>query len=163
MTFKDAIRSSLRIADSLVQGYIADITADEMFVQPVTDANHIAWQIGHLIVSERHLVEAAVPGSMPPLPEGFAERHRRDATPSTNPADYLTKEEYIELATQIRAATLAALDRMSDSDFAKPVTARVPPFVKNSGDCFVTIGLHWSLHAGQWVVTRRKLGRARMF
>ncbi len=163
MNFKDAIRSSLRISDSLVQGYLADITPDEMFVQPVNDANHIAWQLGHLIVSERHLVEAAAPGSMPALPDGFAERHRRDAVPSNNPGDYLSKDEYLQLAAQVRAATLAALDRLEESDFDKPVTARVPPFIKCTGDCFTTIGPHWSLHAGQWVVLRRKLGRARMF
>jgi hypothetical protein len=163
MNFKDAVRASLRISDSLVQQYIDDITPEEMFVQPVPDANHIAWQIGHLIVSERNLVEAAVPGSMPPLPEGFAELHRRNSMPSAHPGDYLSKKEYLELAKHVRTATLAALDSMGDSDFDKPITARVPGFVRNAGDCFLTIGLHWSLHAGQWVVTRRKLGRARMF
>jgi len=163
MNVKDSIRSSLRISEVLSQRYLDDISAEEMFVQPVPEANHIAWQLGHLIASERHLVEAAAPGSMPALPEGFAERHRRDATPSTNPADYLTKDEYIELARQIRVATLEALDRMNDEDFDKPVTARVPPFVNCAGDCFATIGPHWSLHAGQWVVLRRKLGRPRMF
>jgi hypothetical protein len=163
MNLKDSIRSSLRISDFLSQGYLADITREEMLVRPVPDANHIAWQIGHLIASERHLVEAAAPGSMPDLPEGFAERHRRDGIASDNPADYLTKEEYIELAKQIRAATLEALDRFNDDDLDKPVAARVPPFVKCAGDCFATIGPHWALHAGQWVVLRRKLGRARMF
>jgi hypothetical protein len=124
MNVKDSIRSSLRISDFLSQGYLADITPEEMFVQPVADANHIAWQLGHLIASERHLVEAASPGSMPALPEGFAERHRRDAAPSTNPADYLTKDEYLQLAKQVRTATLRALDRFNDADFDKPVTAR---------------------------------------
>src|SRR5688500_16805351 len=123
MDFKDSIRSSLRIADTLSRGYLADITPDEMFVAPVPDANHIAWQIGHLINSERALVEAAVPNSMPALPEGFAERHRRDGVPSMNPADYLSKEEYLALAQRVRAGTLAVLNRLSDSDFDKPVSA----------------------------------------
>jgi hypothetical protein len=35
--------------------------------------------------------------------------------------------------------------------------------VKRAGDCFVTVGSHWSAHTGQWVVLRRKLGRPRMF
>ena len=163
MDFKDAIRASLRISDYLVQGYVADITPGEMLHRPVPGANHIAWQFGHLIAAERGLVEAAAPGSMPPLPDGFAERHRRGGNPSDDPADYLSKEEYIELAQQVRAATLQTLDRFSDADFNDPVTARVPPFVKCAGDCFATIGPHWSLHAGQWVVIRRKLNRPVMF
>jgi hypothetical protein len=123
----------------------------------------MAWQLGHLIAAERGLVEAAAPGSMPALPDGFAERHRRDGTASDNPADYLSKEEYLQLADQIRAATLKVLDGFPDADFDKPVTARVPPFVKCAGDCFATIGPHWSLHAGQWVVLRRALNRPVMF
>lgn len=159
MNFKDAIRSALRTADFMAQGYLADITPAEMLARPVDGANHIAWQLGHLITSERHLVEAAAPGSMPPLPEGFAERHRRDRKPTDNAADYLSKEEYLQLAQKVRASTLATLDLFSDADFANPVTARVPPFVKCAGDCFATIAPHWTLHAGQWVVLRRKLGR----
>jgi hypothetical protein len=163
MDFKDAIRSSLNTADFMVQGYLADITPQEMLVRPAKDANHIAWQLGHLIAAERHLVEAAVPGSMPELPDGFAERHRRDGPVSDNPADYLSKDEYLQLAKIVRAATLRALDRFSEADLDQPVTARVPPFVKRAGDCFATIGPHWTLHAGQWVVIRRLLGRPRMF
>jgi hypothetical protein len=163
MNFKDSIRASLRISEFLAQGYLADITPDEMMHRPVPGANHIAWQLGHLIAAERSLVEAAAPGSMPALPEGFAERHRRDSKPSDNAADYLPKEEYLELAKEVRAATLKVLDSLSDADFDKPVTARVPPFVKCAGDCFATIGPHWSLHAGQWVVIRRKLNRPVMF
>ncbi len=163
MNFKDSIRSSLRISDFLAKGYLADIAPDEMLHRPVPGANHIAWQLGHLIAAERGLVEAAAPNSMPALPEGFAERHRRDGTSSDNVADYLSKEEYLQLADKIRAATLEVLNGLADADFDKPVTARVPPFVNCASDCFATIGPHWALHAGQWVVIRRKLNRPVMF
>jgi hypothetical protein len=160
--FKDAIRSSLGMADVLVNRYLEDVAADEMLARPAPDANHIAWQIGHLIQSERHLVEAAVPGSMPPLPAGFTDRHTKDTAGSDNPGDFLTKDEYLRIAKEVRAGTLAALDSLSEADLDKPVTGRVPPFVKRAGECFVLIGPHWSSHSGQWVVLRRKLGRPRM-
>jgi hypothetical protein len=35
--------------------------------------------------------------------------------------------------------------------------------VQTVGDCFVTIGGHWTMHAGQWVVLRRKLKRPVQF
>jgi hypothetical protein len=163
MNFKDAIRATFNMADFFVHGYLGDMTSQELMMRPVPDANHIAWQLGHLIASERHLVEAAVPGSMPSLPEGFAERHTKDFAMSDNPADFLTKEEYLRLAAETRAGTLKVLDKLSDADFDKPVAGRVPPFVKRAGDCFVTVGTHWIMHTGQWVVLRRKLGRPRMF
>lgn len=163
MDFKDAVRSSLNVADFMVGGYLADITNEELLERPVPGANHIAWQLGHLIAAERHLVEAAAPGSMPELPAGFAERYGRGKPVTDNPADYLLKDEYLQLAKQIRAASLRALDKLSAADFDKPIEGRVPPFVKKVGDAFVTVGSHWILHAGQWVVLRRKLKRELMF
>lgn len=163
MDFKDAVRSSLNVADFMVNGYLTDITTAELLERPVPGANHIAWQLGHLIAAERHLVETAAPGSMPELPAGFAERYGRGKPVTDNPADYLSKDEYLQLAKDMRAATLKALDRLSAADFDKPIEGRVPPFVKKVGDAFVTVGGHWVLHAGQWVVLRRKLKREVMF
>jgi DinB family protein len=163
MNAKDAVRATMNTADFMVDSYLSDITPQEMFVRPAPSANHLAWQLGHLISAETRLVEAAAPGSMPALPDGFAERHSKETAPSDNPADFLSKDEYLKLAKTVRAATLKALENISDADLDKPVTGRVPPFVKRGGECFVTAGGHWILHAGQWVVLRRHLGRDRKF
>jgi hypothetical protein len=163
MNFKDAIHTSLGMSDFLVERYLGDITDQEMLARPAPDANHIAWQLGHLIQSEWHLVDAAVPGSMPALPAGFKERHTKDTAASEKPGDFLTKDEYLRIAKEVRAGTLKVLDSLSDADFDSPISGRVPPFVKKVGEAFVLIGPHWSSHAGQWVVVRRKLGRPRMF
>lgn len=163
MDFKDAVRAAFGTNDFLVQSYLGDLAPAEMLVRPAPDANHVAWQVGHLISSERQLVEAGVAGSMPELPAGFAERHAKDKAMSDNPADFLSKEEYFKIAKDMRAGTLAVLDRLSPADFDKPVSGRVPPFVKRVGDCFLTAATHWGMHTGQWVVLRRKLGRPRQF
>lgn len=163
MNAKDAARTTMRTADFMVESYLSDITPQEMLVRPAPGANHLAWQLGHLISAETRLVEAAAPGSMPALPEGFAERHSKETAPSDSPADFLSKDEYMKLAKSVRAATLKSLDNIRDSELDKPVSGRVPPFVKCAGDCFVTAGGHWILHAGQWVVLRRYLGRNRKF
>jgi hypothetical protein len=163
MNAKDAARTAMTIADFMVDSYLGDITAQEMLVRPAPDANHLAWQLGHLISAEYRLVEAAAPGSVPALPAGFAERHTKDTSASDNAADFLSKDDYLKVAKTVRASTLRALEGLSDADLDKPVTGRVPPFVKRAGDCFVTIGTHWVMHSGQWVVLRRKLGRERKF
>lgn len=163
MDAKQAIRSSLNISDFLVYRYLEDIAPEELLARPAAGANHIAWQLGHLISAERNLVEAAAPGSMPELPAGFVDRHKKDMAASDNRGDFLSKDEYLRLAKEIRAATLQTLDKVSEADLDKPATGRVPPFVKTAGDCFALIGPHWSSHAGQWVVLRRKLGRPVMF
>ena len=163
MNVKDAVRFSLANADFLAKCYLSDITPPEMLVRATPDSNHIAWQIGHLITSEYRLVETAAPGTMPPLPQGFVERHSKDTAGSDKAADFLTKEDYLNLAKTVRASTLRALDRVSDADLDRPVAGRVPPFVKTAGDCFMLAGNHWILHCGQWVILRRKLNRPRQF
>ena len=163
MNFKDAVRATMNTADFMVESYLSDITPHEMFVRPAPGANHVAWQLGHLISAETRLVEAAAPGSMPALPDGFAERHNKETASSDNRADFLSKDEYLKLAKTVRVATLKALENISDAELDKPVSGRVPPFVKRGGDCFVTAGGHWILHAGQWVVLRCHLGRDRKF
>jgi hypothetical protein len=163
MNAKEAIRIPMNTADFMIDSYLSDITPQEMMVRPAPGANHLAWQLGHLISAETRLVEAAVPGSMPPLPDRFAERHTKDTAASDNPSDFLSKDEYLALAKSVRAATLKVLDSQTEADLDKPVAGRLPPWIKRAGDCFATAGGHWVLHAGQWVVLRRHLGRERKF
>jgi DinB superfamily len=163
MDMKDAVRTTFDTADMLIQAYVADLTPQELLTRPAPDANHVAWQLGHLITSERQLVEAGVPGSMPPLPAGFAERYTKDTAISDKPADFLSKDEYFKIAKDVRAATFAVMEKLTAADFDKPVAGRVPPFVKRVGDCFLTVGTHWIMHTGQFVALRRKLGRPRQF
>lgn len=162
MKIKDAIRSSLSQADMVVDSYLKDLTDDELMVRPIPGTNHIAWQVGHLIGSERWLVDKAVPGRMEPLPEGFAAKHSKETAGSDNRADFLTKDEYLKLAKKVRANALAVLDSLSDEDLDKPVS-NLPPMVKNVGDLFLFLGCHWLMHAGQWAIIRRKVGRAPLF
>jgi hypothetical protein len=163
MDFKDGIRKSMEMADFMVEKYVTDLTPEELLTRPAPAANHVAWQLGHLIAAERMLVEGAVPGSMPPLPAGFAERHTKDTAKSDKPGDFLTKDEYLQLAKEVRAATLKVLDSVPMADLDGPVRGKVPPFVQTVGDCLGTVGSHWMMHSGQWVVLRRKLGRDVMF
>jgi hypothetical protein len=162
MDIKQAIRTSLGQADYIVQGYLTDITPAELLARPCKGGNHIAWQLGHLIGAERHLVEQAVPGKMPKLPDGFAERHKKDKASLDDPKAFLTKEEYLALAKQIRGATLEIAGAQPEADFEKPVS-NVPPFIKTAGELFLFIGPHWIMHAGQWAIIRRVLGRPPLF
>lgn len=163
MNFQDAIRKQFSMADFFLDSYVADLAPAELLARPAPGANHIAWQLGHLISAEARLVGAAAPGKMPTLPDGFAERHSKDTAASDNPADFLTKEAYFALNKKVRTQSLEALESLSEADFDKPITGRVPAFVKTAGDALVTAAGHWILHSGQWVVLRRHLGRDRKF
>lgn len=162
MDIKQGIVSNLNGSDFLVNAYLADLTPQELLTRAVPNSNHIAWQLGHLISSEKFLVDKAVPGKMDNLPEGFAERHTKETSGVDDPGKFLSKEEYQRVAKQVRAGTLRIVQNLSPADFDRAVTG-VPPFCKTVGETLLFIGGHWLMHAGQWTIIRRKLGRAPLF
>ncbi len=162
MDTKQAITSSLAQADMVVNSYLADLTDEELLVRPLPGANHIAWQLGHLVSSERYLIDMVAPGKLEPLPPGFDAAHKKDTAGSDDAAQFRSKEEYLSLARQVRAGTLRALDEMTPEELDRPVE-KMPPVVKVAGDMFLFVSMHWLMHAGQWAIVRRKLGRPPLF
>ena len=162
MDVKNAVATTLNQSDFIVDAYLADITPKELLARPCGGANHIAWQLGHLIASEHYFAEKIAPGRLTALPAGFAERHKKNTAASDNPADFLTKEEYIALRKQVRSQLLQVLDGLTPADFEKSVPG-VPPFLKNVGELLLFLGPHWTMHAGQWAIIRRSIGRPALF
>src|SRR5436190_9931794 len=128
MDTKQLIVSNLRQVDFIVEAYLADLTDAELLVRPVPGANHIAWQWGHLIVSESRLGQVC-PGYRDPLPPDFAPRFTKETSKLDDAGAFLQKEEYQRLAKEVRAATLAALEKLPPADLDKPA-AKVPPMAK---------------------------------
>ena len=131
-----------------------------LLVRPVPGANHTAWQLGHLLVSEHEMVDGASPGSMPPLPPGFAEKYTPETSTARLARCVSSKVGLLSVYEQQRAGTLKALDKLTDADLDKPGPEKFQSFAKTVGDVFGMQGTHWLMHAGQWAVTRRKLGRS---
>lgn len=163
MDSRGAIRGSYQMADMIYQGYLADLTDAELMVRAVPGINHIAWQLGHLIASENAIISGVCPGALPALPAGFAEQHSKEKSTSDNAADFLTKAEYLRLAAEQREGVLAALAKQTDADFDKPGPESMKDYAPTVGAAFNLIGSHWLMHAGQWAVVRRKLGRPPLF
>ncbi len=158
-----AIKDAIDKADKIVRSYLEDLTDAELLVRPVEGANHIAWQFGHLISSEHRMVEAVCPGAMPKLPEGFVQQHNKDAAVSNDASAFLTKSEYLDIYTSQRAGTLQALDSLSAEDLDKPGPESLKRVASHVVGIFTMQAVHWTMHAGQWAVIRRKLGRKPLF
>lgn len=163
MNTKDTIRRSIQSTDMIVNGYLGDLTDAELLVRPVPGANHIAWQLGHLVAAENMLIDAIAPGTMPKLPAGFKEKYSKETAAIDDPKAFHSKNEYLELMKEQRAGTFAALEKMSDADLEKPAPEQFRAYVPQVADIFLMQGNHALMHAGQWAVVRRKLGRKPLF
>jgi hypothetical protein len=160
MNAREALKISIDMGEYVGLGYLQDLSDAELMHRPAPKANHIKWQLGHLIVSENNLINQVFPGAMPPLPAGFAEKYKKERAASDNPAQFHSKADLLAIYSQQREATLAALEKCSDSDFDKPSGVEYAPTV---GAIFALQGSHWLMHAGQWAVIRRQLGRPPMY
>jgi hypothetical protein len=161
---KDVIKTALDSNRNMLTMYLNDLSDADLLVRPAPGANHIAWQLGHLIATEATFVLPTVPGGTAfPLPAGFAEKHTKETSTKDAPGDFLKKEDYLALLKKVREATLAALAKVSDADLDKATSGRVASIAPNIGSLFLLCSTHDMMHAGQFTVVRRKLGKPVLF
>jgi hypothetical protein len=162
MKAQDAIRTALTGTQHLLAMYLQDLSDADLLVRPVPHANHIAWQIGHLIAAERGMVSENIPGvKYPELPAGFAERHNKET--AGRDTGFGTKAEYVDLFNKVRQTTIDALANLSDADLDKPTVGRVAQMAPTLGHLLLLNADHTSMHSGQFTVVRRKLGKPVLF
>jgi hypothetical protein len=160
MTGKQAIASALKSTGHMMSLYLGDLSDADLLVRPVPGANHIAWQLGHLIQAESYLVKQAVPNAVyPELPAGFAQAHSPEAAKVESTQGYLKKDEYMGLFQKVRAATMAALEKGTDADLDRATEGSMAKYAPTAGEMYLLVSNHTLMHAGQFTAVRRKLGK----
>ncbi len=157
MSIKATIQHTLGVSDMLMDKYLSDLAPEAFLARPIAGMNHLAWQVGHLILNERKMIEAIKPGSSPALPEGFDTKHAMDKHGVDDPSNFQTKDEYLAMWKAQRAASRSVLEGMTDDELDAPCpdekTRRMCPTVATM---FNLTGLHALMHSGQFVAVRRK-------
>src|SRR4051812_42752840 len=115
MTAKDLIRYSLGSSQKVLGWYLEDLSDADLLVRPAPGANHIAWQLGHLITAEQRMVAHAGGAKAPELPAGFAEQHGKETAKADPPTGFATKAQYLDLFNRTRQATVDALARLPEA------------------------------------------------
>ncbi|MGD9721623.1 MAG: DinB family protein [Pirellulales bacterium] len=163
MNAKQALKAGIDGGSFVCDAYLADLTDADLLARPAPGCNHIAWQLGHCIAAEHQMIDAVSPGSMPQLPEGFQERHTKETAHSDNPTDFFNKNVYLKVLKEQRAGTFALLDKLAEADLDKPGPEAMRSYCPTVSAVFTMQGTHWLMHAGQWAVIRRKLGKPPLF
>jgi DinB superfamily len=160
MNAREAIKIAIEMGDAVSLPYLEDLSDADLMRRPAPGCNHINWQIGHLIAAENGMVNQAIPGALPALPAGFAEKYSKEMATSDDASKFSKKDELLAIHKRQRAATLAALEKLSDDKLGDSTGLDYAPTL---GSLFSLLGSHWLMHAGQWVVVRRQLGRKPLF
>jgi hypothetical protein len=160
MNAREAIKVGIDTGEFVSLAYLQDLTDAEFLRRPHPGCNHINWQVGHLIAAENMMIEKVAPGSMPALPAGFAEKYTKETAGSDDAAKFATKDELIAIFKAQRAGTLAALAKETDANLDQ---ATGVDYAQTVAAMYSLQGSHWLMHAGQWAVLRRQLGRPPLF
>lgn len=164
MNAKDAIKYSLNSNHQVLKMYLADLSDADLLVRPAPGANHIAWMLGHVIATEGTFLLPDIPGGKAvALPPGFATKHTKETAASDKPGDFFTKAQYLEVFDKVRGETLATLEKLSDADLDRPNPGPMKDFAPTVGALVLLAANHEMMHAGQFTVVRRKLGKPVLF
>lgn len=158
-----ALKAVFHTPDIAWKMYLEDLTEEEMMHRPCEGANHIKWQMGHLMMSDHRMASLVFPGQMPDLPDGFQERYAKETAENNDPSAFDSKEELIRICEEQRAALFAALEQATEEELDRETPEEWQFFGPTMGYVIAMMPTHWMMHAGQWAVIRRQLGRKPLF
>ena len=159
MDAKQTIESAMNSGLMVLNKYVGDLDDADLLERPAPGCNHLAWQLGHLIVSEVSLVNMVCPGEGGALPEGFAEKHAKDQCDVDDPTQFLSRDAYLKLYDEVRAASKQALAALPPERLDEPGPERFRSVFPTVGSVFLLIATHPMMHAGQFVPVRRRKGK----
>jgi hypothetical protein len=162
MNAKDVYAQLMEFNHMIAHSYVDDLTDADLLVRSVPGANHIAWQLGHMISGSKMML-GGLGHKTPDLPEGFDNAHTRETSTSDDPAKFYKKSEYLALLDQMKAASLEAFASTPESDLDKPGPESMRAYAPTVGMALMIASAHWMMHTSQFVPIRRKLGKAPQF
>jgi hypothetical protein len=164
MQTKDLAKLALSTSFDTTQMFLGDLSDADLLVRPVPTANHMAWQLAHLIVAESYLLGGQLPGAKyPELPAAIMSLGTERTGKVDPPEGYLTKAQYLDWFKKVRDATLLAVGDLQDSDFDRPNTNSMAKMAPTLGALLILTANHTLMHGGQFSVVRRALGKPVMF
>lgn len=154
------IKLSLEISRGWAMGLIADMQEMPLVQPTAKGGNHPLWVLGHIVWAESNLLDCFIQGKPNRFPD-VELKFGMGTTPSTDASQYPSMDELMSKFEEIRAASLAYLDTMSEEDLERPSNAPEefgPGFAKVAG-CFTAMTIHPIFHAGQVADARLVAGK----
>lgn len=151
---------SLRCARGYVQTLLDSVPEDRWFEMP-GGITHVAWQVGHLAVSQARLVFVRVLGEPEDLagtlPDGYASLFGKGSAPLPDAAAYPTLGELRGAFNGVYSRVLVTVPTLTESLLCEPVANPHPAFDDKFG-ALLWAARHELVHAGQIGLLRRLMG-----
>jgi len=161
MSLNDAMLMVIAHARNQTLKLVADLSDEQLAVQPAPKVNHAAWVLGHLLVVD-YGFRALVTGEPAPawVDETVKATYGNKSEPSADKTKYKPKQFYIEKMAEVREQIMTRLKAMTAADFdaPHPDPARRERF-PTVGHMVMFYGTwHETYHSGQLSAWRRVQG-----
>src|SRR5215472_15610268 len=164
MNASSAIQTTLASTQNIFNMYLADLSDADLLVRPAPGANHIAWQLGHLVAAEVLLAQPQFPDvEYPALSPGFMTQYGKEGASDDDRFHFLGKKEYLDMFKDVRELTKTKAAKLADADLDRPTKGDMAKFAPTLGALLLALSNHTLMHAGQFTVVRRKLGKPILF
>ena len=161
MTAKDLLRQLIEYGHRVTRGFVEDLTDADLLVRSVPTANHIAWQLGHTIASTRRLILAA--GRRARIARGFR-GGLYQGNVGLGRSGQVRHEGPVSGPDGADESGVAGGGQRHAGGRVGPARAeRMRQRMPTVGVVLLMLGAHWTVHAGQFVPIRRKLGKPPLF
>ncbi|MGD9636621.1 MAG: DinB family protein [Pirellulales bacterium] len=159
----DAALERLKLAHGRIHDFTRDLTPDEWFWHPAEFTTHIAWQVGHLAVSDYNLCLRRVRGRTQQdeslLSDAFNEHFKLGSQAVADASKYPPVAEIVRVFDAVHAQALQELGAMSDEELDVPVEQPHPVFKTKLGAVDYASS-HDMVHNGQIGLLRRLMGKS---
>ena len=138
---------------------VADLSDDDIVLQPAGVPNHAAWTLGHVIHSCQAI--AAELGVEPWLPDDWESRFGYGSSPTAVVSQYPSKVALLAALGEASRRLQTALRGMDQAALAEPLPdERVRELLPTKGHALLqVVAAHTAYHAGQLAAWRRAIGR----
>ena len=161
LAMRDAVLGQVDFARRYTLGLLENIPESLWPIIPTGASSHIAWQVGHLAVSQYGLMlfrqRGRAEGDLDLMPGWLRKRFGRGSVPPTDSNEIPSKAALLECLEKIHIASMAALPSFSAEQLLEPTEMPYAVHPIKLG-ALLFCPLHESIHSGQIGLLRRMHG-----
>lgn len=151
----------LRFARNYTLELLESVPHDRWFEIPTGLPTNIAWQVGHLAVSQYGLLMFRIRGRKPEdlelIPGRFRKAYGRETVPSSDPSGQPSPDELTERLAKVFELGMSEIATVEPEVLLEPVDMPYAAYPIKLG-AILFCPLHEHIHAGQIGLVRRGLG-----
>ena len=157
----DGTIGQIQFARDYVRQLLEATPHELWFEMPSGVPTNVAWQVGHLAVSQYGLLMFRVRGRMPEdlelIPGAFRKAYTRQSTPSSDATVQMSPAELVDRLSIVYERAMNELATVDPAVLLEPVDMPYAAYPTKLG-AIMFCPMHEMLHAGQIGLIRRSLG-----